>query len=110
MIQRLKRKWGVTNNFQFAVILFVFSAAGSSVLFVRKALFALMGVGPETPLWIKVPLWLLVVFPSYQVLLVSIGGLCGQWNFFWNFEKKMLRRMRILRDPAPVSAPSPAAS
>lgn len=108
MIQRLKRKWGVTNDFQFAVILFVFSVAGSSVLVVRKALFALMGLGPETPLWVKIPLWLLIVFPSYQVLLVTIGALCGQFTFFWNFEKKMLRRMRILRDPAPPATAATA--
>lgn len=106
MIERLKRKWNVTNNFQFFVILFVFSVAGSSVLVVRKALFAMLGVSAETPLWIKIPLWLLIVFPSYQVLLVSIGALCGQFTFFWEFEKKMLRRMRILRDPAPSALPA----
>jgi len=41
------------------------------------------------------PIRLLLIFPIYQVLLVAIGFLFGQFKFFWAFEKKMLRSMKL---------------
>jgi hypothetical protein len=41
------------------------------------------------------PLRIGLIFPLYQVLLVLIGALFGQFNFFWGFEKKMLRRFGL---------------
>ncbi len=48
--------------------------------------------------------WILFITISlffYQVLLVVIGWIFGQFQFFWNFEKKMIRRFglgRFLKD------------
>jgi hypothetical protein len=41
------------------------------------------------------PIRLLIIFPLYQVLLVVIGFLLGEFKFFWAFEKKMLKRMGL---------------
>jgi hypothetical protein len=38
---------------------------------------------------------LVLIFPIYQVLLVFIGAIFGQFSFFWNFEKKMLVRLKL---------------
>lgn len=96
-MERMKARWGVASNLQVALILLAFSLAGSLVLIVRKWVFALLGVTPDHSMWIKLPLWLAVVFPCYQVLLLGVGTLLGQGRFFWEFEKKTLRRLRILR-------------
>ena len=40
--------------------------------------------------WVFWPIRILIVFPIYQVLIVVIGTLFGQYAFFWNFAKKML--------------------
>lgn len=45
--------------------------------------------------WIYWPVRILLIFPPYQVLLVFFGWLFGQFQFFWNFEKKMLRSLGI---------------
>ena len=37
------------------------------------------------------------MFPIYQLTLPLVGWVFGQFNFFWNFEKKMLRRMGLKR-------------
>lgn len=97
MVSRLKNKWGVRDNLQFVLILIAFSLAGSLVLIVRKGIFGMLGVGADTSLWMKIPLWLAVVFPTYQVLLLLVGTALGQFAFFWEFEKKMLRRLRLMR-------------
>lgn len=33
------------------------------------------------------------VMPAYQVLLLVYGALLGQFYFFWEKEKKLLRRL-----------------
>ena len=43
--------------------------------------------------WIFWPLRIFIIFPIYQVLIVIIGAMFGQFNFFWTLEKKMLSRL-----------------
>jgi hypothetical protein len=38
---------------------------------------------------------LLLIFPIYQILLVFVGFIFGQFSFFWEFEKKMLVRLKL---------------
>ena len=54
------------------------------------------GISKENlSLWLYWPFRLLIIFPVYQVLLVIIGTIFGQFAFFWEFEKKMLERMKL---------------
>ncbi len=99
MIERIKQKWNIRSNWQLIVILFVFAATGCLALMVRKLAFKQAGITPETSLWIKIPLFFIVVFPTYQVMLVVIGGLCGQFRFFYAFQKRnfsfLLRKREV---------------
>ena len=76
MIKRIKNKWGIENNFQFAIILIVFAVTGSvsaklsgptAEYFEIDSLHAIL-------YW---PLRLLIVFPIYQILLVWFGFIFG---------------------------------
>lgn len=96
-MKRLKKRWGVDSNWQAIVILVVFSLTGMSTLWVRKAVWPLLGLTADTPLWIKAPLYVLIIFPTYQVLQLIIAFIFGQFQFFWNFEKKMFRRLGLIR-------------
>jgi len=91
MMDSLKEKWGIESNFQIILIMVVFSLAGMSIGFVRRPLFHLFGIEAATPLWIKTVVYLLSIFPIYQVLLLIYGTLLGQFSFFWEKEKKMFR-------------------
>ncbi|SHJ69627.1 hypothetical protein SAMN05444280_12671 [Tangfeifania diversioriginum] len=95
MIEKLKRKWNIKNNFQLVLILIIFSVTGSASLYVRKFVFSWMEISTDTSLWIKVPLYILIVFPSYQILLLIISGLLGQFRFAWEFEKKVFSRFKF---------------
>jgi hypothetical protein len=44
-----------------------------------------------TEWYIYWPLRIVMIFPIYQFLLVVFGWLYGEFEFFWAFEKKMLR-------------------
>lgn len=92
MIKRLKEKWEIESNTRFWLIMLAFSLTGSSLRFIVNPILSQFGVGPETPWSIHIPLYILVAYPSYQIMLMLIGTLCGQFQFFWAFEKKMLRR------------------
>jgi len=95
MIKRLKEKWNIDSNLQFIIILVVFSVTGSAALMVRKYIFHLLGIEPDTSLLIKIPLYIIVLIPSYQALLLIIGTLCGQFSFFYAFQKKSLSFLKL---------------
>ena len=90
----LKEKWGINSNFQLLIIFFVFSVTGSLALWVAKPLLSVLGVEKDSlSPWIFWPVRILIIFPTYQILIIIIGALFGQFKFFWAFEKKMLIRL-----------------
>tara|TARA_B110000240_G_C13049963_1_gene262897 strand:- start:161 stop:466 length:306 start_codon:yes stop_codon:yes gene_type:complete len=97
-MKKLKEKWGIRSNFQLLIIFLVFSVTGSLSLWVAKPLLDFIGLEEATlSPWIFWPIRILIIFPIYQILIVIIGALFGQFKFFWNFEKKMLSRLGFKR-------------
>ncbi len=97
-MEKLKKRWGLTSNWQVVLILLVFSITGYSSLLIAKPILNIVGLTQEsTNAWIYRPLRILLIFPFYQVLIVAYGWLFGQFEFFWNFEKKMLKRIGFKR-------------
>jgi hypothetical protein len=100
-MQKLKERWGISSNFQLIIIFFVFAITGSSSVFVAKPFLNLIGLQqsnfPDNH-WGMIIYWFLriiLIFPFYQILLVIYGWLFGQFKFFWDFEKKMLKRIGL---------------
>ena len=99
--ERLKQRWGISSNLSVVLILIVFALTGSSSVKLARPVLDFIGLHKAdfeaawyalTTYWI---LRILVIFPIYQILLVCFGWLFGQFSFFWNFEKKMLKRMGL---------------
>lgn len=97
-MNKLKEKWGITSNYQIIIILLVFSITGSIAVWIAKPVLNLVGLDKEvvSP-WLFWPIRILIIFPIYQILIVIIGALFGQFKFFWGFEKKMLVRLGFKR-------------
>ena len=95
-MKKLKERWNVTSNWQITIIFIVFAITGYSSLQLAKPFLTLILI-PETfqPHWLYIILRIILIFPIYQVLLVLIGYIFGEFAFFWEFEKKMLNRMRL---------------
>ena len=91
-MKKLKERWNITSNLQLAVIFIVFSLTGSSAAKFAAPLTDFVGVTADMGWYIYWPVRILIIFPLYQVLLVLMGWLFGEFKFFWGFEKKMLRR------------------
>lgn len=90
--ERLKTKWGVKRDFDFVIIMIVFAITGSTSAYLGKPALAIVGIGADTAWYVKLPVYLIVITPIYQVLLLAIGTVFGQFTFFWNFEKRTFFR------------------
>lgn len=101
-MEKLKERWGVTSNAQIIIIFIVFAITGSCAAKLAAPITEFIGITRENSSgFVYWTLRILLIFPIYQLLLVFFGWLFGQFKFFWNFEKKMLRRLglgRFLKD------------
>ena len=95
-MKKLKEKWNIESNFQLVIIFIVFSITGALAVTIAEPILNIIGLDSNnTSLWIYIPLRIIIIFPLYQILIIAIGTIFGQFSFFWNFEKKMLSRFRF---------------
>lgn len=94
--KKLKHKWIVDQRWEMIAIFIVFAITGSISAKLAEPLTHVIGIdGESTSGWIYWPIRILIILPIYQILLVVFGWLFGQFSFFWNFEKKMLKRLGL---------------
>ena len=97
MKNRLIKLFRVKDTFQLIIIFIVFGITGSlSVVLGKYVLINIFGenfVNNEY-YWL---LRLILIFPIYQVLLIIIGALFGQFKYFWEIEKKILIKMKLIK-------------
>jgi hypothetical protein len=91
-IEKLKIRWGLSRTGQVLVVLFVFACTGTTVLLLKRPLFAWWFPDGVWPLWATV-LYYILILPVYNVFLLVYGALLGQFRFFWEFEKRFFRRL-----------------
>lgn len=94
----LSNRWKLRYRWEMIRVFLVFAITGSSSVFVGRPIIELLGITKENlnPViyWV---LFIIIGLIFYQILLVFFGWLFGQFEFFWNFEKKMLRRFGLKR-------------
>jgi formyltetrahydrofolate-dependent phosphoribosylglycinamide formyltransferase len=92
MFNKLQQKWKVTGG-QLFMILLVFAITGTTTAYITKVITFWVGFTDETN-WIwKLLLRLVMLIVGYQVILLTVAFLLGQFSFFWQYEKKLLRWM-----------------
>lgn len=97
-MKKLKERWGIEYNWQIIIILCVFAITGSTASYIGKPILNYLNI--TTEVFGSFGYWtirILLLFIMYQFMLVFFGWLFGQHKFFWNFEKKMLRRIGLKR-------------
>jgi hypothetical protein len=94
-MDKLKKRWGITSNFQLVIIFVVFAVTGSASAWLSKPVCNFIGITREDlGLWFT-PIRLIVIFPLYPFVLMFFGYLFGQSKFFFPFSKKMLRSIGL---------------
>jgi len=89
-LKKMQEKWGLTSIFQVVLILIVFALTGMTVVWIRPVIFDVLGIQNSNG-WIKTISYLVLVFPLYQCLLLAYGFIFGQFSFFWEKEKKLVK-------------------
>ena len=96
LFEKLEKKWKLAYKWEMIRVFIVFAITGSSSLLIGKPIIKFIGITKEnlnpTVYWV---LYVFIAMLFYQILLVCIGWLFGQFQFFWNFEKKMLVRFGL---------------
>jgi hypothetical protein len=92
-VNRLQDRWNLKSGWQVAIVLIVFACTGFTVLFLKKPLFRLIRASEEYYTLLTI-LYYILILPIYNLILLFYGFLFGQFNFFWEFEKRMFGRFR----------------
>ena len=97
MKSKLIKIFKVKDLYQLIIIFIVFGITGSLSVVLGK--YVLINIFGESFLnndyyWF---LRLILIFPIYQVLLIIVGALFGQFRYFWEIEKKILIKMKLIK-------------
>tara|TARA_B100000029_G_scaffold496882_1_gene563773 strand:- start:1043 stop:1345 length:303 start_codon:yes stop_codon:yes gene_type:complete len=94
MFKKLKIRWGISSNFQIAKIFIVFAITGSTSALISSPLKEFLGISSESLDWfIFWPLEIFIITLVYQPILLIVAAVFFEFKFFWEFEKKMLRKV-----------------
>jgi len=88
VVDKLKKRWNVNSGLQVLLIIIVFACTGYSIIGIKH----LLGITFSTPLFYRVTYYI-AVLPIYNILLLGYGWLFGQFQFFFNFEKRFFGRI-----------------
>ncbi len=94
MITKFKLKYGIESNYQLIVIFIVFGITGSTAALISDPLMDLINIKKsDLNLFVYWAVRIIVITFVYQIILLLVALIFGQFKFFWNFEKKMLKRI-----------------
>lgn len=91
-IEKLKEKWGLSSAYRVVMVMITFSIAGMVVVFLRNHLYAFLGV-TDAGFWVKFLLFITFFLPAHNLMLLIFGFFLGQFAFFWEYEKRFLKRI-----------------
>ena len=98
MIQNLIKKFNAKSKIHLLVIFFVFGLSGTFSLWISSPIISaldLKNILNNYPIYIFFRV--LIIIPIYQLILIVIATLFGEFEYFWKFEKKFLKRIKIIK-------------
>ena len=91
MMDKLKKRWGISSNFQILKIFIVFGITGSTAAWISEPLCNIFGITTDNLNIIIYWLFRIVLITIvYQFILVFVAFLFGEFQFFWKFVRKFL--------------------
>jgi hypothetical protein len=90
-LQKLQQRWNAKSIWQVIAIILVFALTGSTVVWIMKPTLRFF-FGNEIPIWARIAYYILIL-PVYNIVLLCYGFIFGQFNFFFEFEKRFFKRI-----------------
>ncbi|MEZ4797793.1 MAG: DUF6787 family protein [Flavobacteriaceae bacterium] len=96
--KRLENKWIVDYKWEMIRIFLVFAITGSTSAFISKPILNLLGITKENlNVFVYWLLYIIIGLIFYQILLISIAWIFGQYAFFRDFLKRFGKRFGLGR-------------
>lgn len=93
MFERLQKKWGLSGK-RFFWVMIVFAFTGTTAAWLTAEITGWLNIEKFSIGYWALKIGMLLI--GYQILLLFYGFIFGQFSFFWQYERKLLSRMRIL--------------
>ena len=90
-MDKLKKLFRVSSTYQLIVVFIVFGITGSLSLVISAYISDFFNLD-------NIILSIISVLVIYQVLLIIIGTLFGEFDYFWDMEKKILSRFKFRKN------------
>ncbi len=87
-MEKLKKIFKVSSTYQLIVVFIVFGITGSLSLFISDYILTFLELK-------NMIISIFMVLITYQILLIIIGTIFGEFKYFWEMEKKILSRFKI---------------
>ena len=83
LFERMKTRWGVGPGGVLAILV-AFSLAGLTTVRLKGPVMGYLLPCERCPDGWNGPIYLIIMLPLYQLLLLGFGTLLGQFGFFWS--------------------------
>lgn len=91
-LEKLRERWKLKSIRQVIVVLIVFACTGFTVVYLKQPVLRFLSGDPPFTATATV-LYYVFILPVYNIILLAYGFLFGQFAFFWEFEKKFVKRL-----------------
>ena len=98
MLEKIIHKFQAKSFKHLLVIFTVFALGGSCSVIISTPILSILDLKEVInfyPLYLVVKIILFI--PIYQIVLIIIATLFGEFEYFWVFEKKFLKRLRLIK-------------
>ena len=90
-MDRIKKIFKVTSTYQLVIVFVVFGITGSLSLVISEYISIFLHLD-------NIIMSIISILIVYQVLLIIIGTLFGEFDYFWEMEKKIISRFKFKKN------------
>ncbi len=93
-MKRIKKIFKVQSTYQLTIVFIVFGISGSLSVAISGPILEHLDLKNYIAYdFLYFIIRILIIFPIYQIILIIIGTIFGQFKYFWQFEKKFWKKL-----------------
>tara|TARA_B100001029_G_C14777343_1_gene294566 strand:+ start:295 stop:585 length:291 start_codon:yes stop_codon:yes gene_type:complete len=91
----LQKIFKTDSKYQLVIVFLVFAISGSLSVFVSEPFLNFLNYKEFISSNIlQIILRILIIFPIYQIILLAVATIFGEFKYFWNFEKRFWNKFK----------------
>ena len=95
MLLFLQKIFKTDSKYQLVIVFLVFAISGSLSVFVSEPFLNFLNYKKFISSNIlQIILRILIIFPIYQIILLAVATIFGEFKYFWNFEKRFWNKFK----------------